>query len=186
MSEPDQVRPAAEVAYRALALFPVVSIALGGDRTAILEWLSESGLGDRLAPSEAAFMATPKPSRQQRIHMTWMSERLIVLLWALGQVDHLPAADERCDTGLFLDILPPLGPVGLEDFVAGAKLRPEAELTAMAEATQALHWEARNAKLTEQPPRRPVTLGIIQERHHAINWITGYDNLPWDQVTTDT
>jgi hypothetical protein len=29
-------------------------------------------------------------------------------------------------------------------------------------------------------------LEIVQERHYAINWITGYGGLPWDEVTTDT
>jgi hypothetical protein len=32
----------------------------------------------------------------------------------------------------------------------------------------------------------PVDLEIVQERHHAINWVIGYDGAPWDEVTTDT
>jgi hypothetical protein len=31
-----------------------------------------------------------------------------------------------------------------------------------------------------------IDIEIVQERHHAINWITEYDGLPWDEVTTDT
>jgi hypothetical protein len=31
-----------------------------------------------------------------------------------------------------------------------------------------------------------IDIEIVQERHHAINWVTGYDGLPWDEVTTDT
>jgi hypothetical protein len=49
-----------------------------------------------------------------------------------------------------------------------------------------LHWEARDAKIDERPPRRPVDMEIIQERHYAINWVTGYRGLSWDEVTTDT
>ena len=130
-------------------------------------------------------MALEKPETKQVIQMSWMSERLIVLLWALKAVDHLPAADQQCviDYG---DILPPFGPVDVETFLSEAKLRPDAELVAAAEDMQALHWEARNARATGQPPRRPVDMGIIQERHTAINWVTGYEGLPWDEVTADT
>jgi hypothetical protein len=31
-----------------------------------------------------------------------------------------------------------------------------------------------------------VDIEIIQERHHAINWVIGYEGLSWDEVTTDT
>jgi hypothetical protein len=31
-----------------------------------------------------------------------------------------------------------------------------------------------------------IDIEIVQERHHAINWITECDGLPWDEVTTDT
>jgi hypothetical protein len=181
----DQIRSAEEVAYRALALYPVVSAASGADRQAILGWLAESGLNEKLAPSEAAFMAVEKPEKSQVIQMTWMSERLIVLLWALNAVDEFPAADEQCQIA-YGDILPPFGPVDMETFLSEAKLRPDTELIAAAEDMMALHWDARNARFTGQVSRRPVDLEIIQERHAAINWVTGYEGLPWDEVTTDT
>ncbi|MEY2943079.1 MAG: hypothetical protein RLY97_1093, partial [Pseudomonadota bacterium] len=41
-------------------------------------------------------------------------------------------------------------------------------------------------ELHNHSPEERVSLGIIQERHHAINWIIGYDGLDWDEVTTDT
>ena len=31
-----------------------------------------------------------------------------------------------------------------------------------------------------------IDIESAQERHHAIKWITGYEGLPWDEVTTDT
>jgi hypothetical protein len=181
----DQIRSAQEVAYRALCLYPIISAAAGADREAILDWLSDSGLNERLAPSEAAFIAVEKPEKRQRIQMSWMSERLIVLLWALNAVDQLPAADVQCQID-YGDILPPFGPVDMETFLSEARLRPDAQLIAAAEEMEALHWEARNARSTGQPPRRSVDMGIIQERHTAINWVIGHEGLPWDQVTADT
>jgi hypothetical protein len=48
------------------------------------------------------------------------------------------------------------------------------------------HWRARDARFhgRAQPPG--IDIEIIQERHHAINWITGYGGQSWDDVTTDT
>jgi hypothetical protein len=48
------------------------------------------------------------------------------------------------------------------------------------------HWNARDAQLHERSMPPGIDIEIVQERHHAINWITGYDGLPWDEVTTDT
>ena len=45
---------------------------------------------------------------------------------------------------------------------------------------------ARDARLNGQPMPADIDIEVVQERHHAINWITGYCGLPWDEVTTDT
>ena len=183
---PDQVRTANEVARRALALFAVVGLALGAERSEVLDWLKENDLWAELTPMELGFVDTPNPSRKQIINASWFSERLIVLVWALGAVDRLPPADEQCDTSVFQDVLPPYADVGVPVFIARAKLRTDQELIAMADTILDFHWMARDAKLNNRPPKQPVDTEIIQERHHAINWVIGYDGATWDEVTTDT
>lgn len=182
---PDRIRSGEEIARRALALFGVVAVSFGADRQEVLDWLRDAGLVEELSPVEAKFINEPTPSRQQIINASWYSERLIMLLWALNIAD-LPGADEQCDTAVLQDVLPPYADVSAADFLTRAKARCEDELRAMAEDMADLHWEARDAAINKRPPRQPVELGIIQERHYAINWITGYDGVPWDEVTTDT
>jgi len=109
-----------------------------------------------------------------------------VILWALGAVDELPPADEQCDTSVFREILPPYSATNVADFLASAQLRPEAELIAVADDMRALHWEARDAEIKGSSIQPRVDTEVIQERHHAINWIIGYDGADWDDVTTDT
>ncbi len=181
----DEVRSAEDVARRALALFSVIGLAGGAERRAVLSWLSENDLWGELAPSEAGFIDTPLLSRQQIVNGGWFSERLVMLLWTLGAVQQLPAANEQCDTGVLQELLPPFASKSVREFVDEAKLGPKAELIAMADATLRLHREARDAR-QRSAPQAPVDMGIIQERHHAINWVIGYDGLPWDDVTTDT
>lgn len=182
----DEVRSPAEVAQRSLALFSVIGLAMGAPRSEVLQWLNDNDLWKWLAPSEIGFMDKPVPSKQQTIDMVWQSERLIVLLWSLRKIEHLPAPDEQCDTEAFQTVLPPFADVSVQDFVMGARLRPEGELIEMADRILDLHWEARDAKHNGRMPRRPVDIEIIQERHHAINWVIGYGGLPWDAVTSDT
>jgi len=182
----DEIRSADEVAYRALVLFCITGLAAGADRSEITAWISEHSLWEKLAPSEVGFVDTPNPTRQQMINASWLSERLIMIAWALGTLDQLPAPDEQCDISIFQDILPPFAAVSVQEFIASARLRSSAELVAMADEVMRLHWEARDARIKGRPAAPSVDLEIIQERHHAINWVIGYNALDWDEVTTDT
>lgn len=182
---PDVIRSPSEVARRSLVLFAPVRAALGVPRETAHEWLVRNGLAADLTPVEAAYLANPAPAERESINFSWQSERLIVLLWALGAVE-LPPPDEQCDTMIFQSVLPPYANVDVAAFLTSARLRPDAELLAMADHMLNLHWEARDARINNRTPSPAVDIGIIQERHHAINWIIGYCGLPWDEVTTDT
>lgn len=186
LSEADQIRSSREVAERALALFAIVGLGFGAQRTDVLPWLQENGLWDALSPRELGFIDNPSPSRKAVIDATWNAEALIVLLWALRLVERLPPANEQCDTSVFQELLPPYADIGVRAFVERAELRSDNELIALADECLRLHWEARDAKRRNAVPRVPVHIEIIQERHRAINWVIGYDSAPWDEVTTDT
>jgi hypothetical protein len=184
--QPDVVRSAHEVARRAIALYCTTGLVYGADRADLLEWLVENDLKTVLSPYETTLFEASSLSPNQKIQVTWYAERLIVLLWALRKIDDLPAADEQCSTAIAAQFLPPMAGIGVASFVGGSKLRSDAELIEMAEKTLNLHWAARDAKFSNRPPAPFVDIEIIQERHHAINWVIGYGGLDWDQVTTDT
>ena len=71
-------------------------------------------------------------------------------------------------------------------FIAQASLIDEDRLWKQAELYLEDHWKARDAQLHKGSMPFGIDIEIVQERHHAINWVTGYDGLPWDEVTTDT
>lgn len=183
---PDEVRSPQEVARRALALFAVWGLTARSPRDEILGWLDENSLREALSPDELRFVNDPNPSSKQTIDFSWHSERLIVLLWALTLIESLPDADKRCDTSVFGQCLPPFVEQSVEQFILGAVLRPEEDLWEEANRMLDLHWQARDARLNNRMPKEPVDIEVVQERHHAINWVTGYDGLDWDEVTTDT
>jgi hypothetical protein len=182
----DVIREASEIATRALALFAVVGTALGAPKAETVEWLRAESLWDALSPAEASFFTDEPPSERQWVNASWRSEALLMLLWSLGAIDRLPGLNEQCIPGEFQAILPPFADVELRDFIATARRRPDAELLAMAESLLDSHWEARDARFNGRPMPSHLNIGIIQERHHGINWVIGYEGSPWDEVTTDT
>jgi len=54
-----------------------------------------------------AYLEQTNPPRKAYINFRWQSERLIVLLWALGKIQDLPDSATQCDTSLFKSVLPP-------------------------------------------------------------------------------
>lgn len=177
---------AEQVARRALALFAAFGAAVGADPAELRGWLDENGLASDLTPNESAYLTAEQPTRKQKIEFSWQSERLVMLLWALGLVDILPADDEQCDTSVFQQILPPFTDATTGDFIAQASLRPWSQLVAEQERCVYAHWQARDSNVNGTSPKSPVDIEIIQERHHAINWVIGYEGQEWDRVTTDT
>ncbi|ADE11351.1 DUF4272 domain-containing protein [Sideroxydans lithotrophicus] len=181
---PDEVREASEIARRALALFGVVGLGLGAPHSEIYSWLREENLWDELSPSELAYVSAKEPTRKQSIDATWKSEALAVLLWSLEKTEYLPAITEQCDTSIFQELLPPYANISPSEFIASAKRRPDDVLIGMADELMDYHWQVRDAQIHSKPT--DLDIEIIQERHHAINWVIGYDGAPWDDVTTDT
>jgi hypothetical protein len=183
---PDRVRTAREIATRSLALFAVVGLGFRAPRDEVVGWLKENGLWHALSPWELSVVEAPVPTERMMINASWRSEALLMLLWALEKVSELPPADEQCDTSLLQDILPPYAEITEARFIETATRRSDEALRLQAEACLDLHAEYRIAERDGKPPRQPVDGGVIQERHHAINWVIGYEGLDWDLVTTDT
>ncbi len=184
--QPAQIRPAREIANRALALFGIVGIGLRAPREDVVAWLKETGAWQNLSPRELKLVEAPALTPRMMIDASWRSEALIMLLWTLQKIGELPPADEQCDPSILQEILPPYAEISEEQFVETATRRSEEELLLQAEACMKLHADYHAAQRDGLPLRQPVDVEIIQERHQAINWVIGYEGLPWDLVTTDT
>lgn len=71
-------------------------------------------------------------------------------------------------------------------FVAEAKLRPLAELLDQTDRIYRYHWAVVNARVSGTAPPAGLEPGVVLERHYALNWIIGYMEQEWDEITTDT
>lgn len=186
--ETDVVRSAEEIAVRTLALGAAVAISLDADREQTVAWLKATGISSSLTSREKKFVFALKPPEREFINFSWRAEALTVLLWALKKFEALPPANEQCSTAAIEDVLAPFNGQTVEEFVSTAARRGDEELLEMAFELQNLHSLARSqalqARSTEDEPE--IDREVIQERHHAINWIVGYCGQDWEEISTDT
>jgi hypothetical protein len=122
---------------------------------------------------------------QEQIDITWRIEALVPLLWALRKIDSMPSLAQQFDTTEAVKTLA-FPPTPIATFVAAATLRSEGKIRAEYEKVYDAHWRVRDAQLFRKSPPPEVNAGVVRERHHAFNWIIGYGNQTWDEVTTDT
>jgi hypothetical protein len=162
-----------------LALVAVSGVAQGVDRKDVVEWLVREHLWDQLTPSEARFLETPTPTERDVISFSWRMECVYVPGWALMIQDRLSAPTEQASIGAILESVPAPGESTAE-FIRHSQLRHVGTIHQAAEEYTDMHARARHT-------RGPASLDreVIQERHLALNWLTRYEELAWDHVTTD-
>ena len=171
-----------EVALRVIAL-AIVAKAAYGDREATRALIDAYRIGDAFTPKERAFIDEPQPAPRDCTQLTWRIETAWVMLWALGFVQALGRPDSQIDVDKVVHILEDRGRDGL---VAQAKLRPAGELLDAADLFYRYHWAVRAAKLNGRPPPAGLNPNVVMEWHYALNWLIGYGDAEWDEVSTDT
>jgi hypothetical protein len=136
-----------------------------------------------LSPYETALYNKGNLTDAEKTNATWRYESLNLLMWALGYVDPLVYPDTICD-------VPTL--VGLilkqprQQFEAGAVLKSKAEILDELDKTYRMSWACVQGRITGKEPGGGIHGGIVYERHYALNWLTRYEDLEWDDVSTDT
>jgi hypothetical protein len=179
----DTPRSAIEIAKRAIALHCVIAASHEVSRTDISEWLKNEKLYDELSPWERRFMEMAENTRRDIIQATWRVEGQVALLWSIQKIDQMDALTSQCNTTPLVDVMPDLFS-STSAFIESAILRSKEEIHEEYERIYDIHWKVRNAK------SKGIFIeydgGVVQERHYAMNWITGYCGQAWDEITTDT
>lgn len=135
------------------------------------------------SPEEQRFIKALNPSEQNLIDFCWRYECVHVFLWAMGARDTLSPPSEICPVSDDMKLIKQAGPA---KFVAESKRRPAQDILDMADYYYRLHWAAINLRVHQGKKSELLDEGVIRERHRALNWLIGYLNQEWDNVTTDT
>ncbi len=177
------LRDAQIVGRRTLAL-AVLSAKLDGKSTAeIAGWVEKFHLAEDLSEEEKIFLTSPQGEEQLLMRLSWRSEAALALLWALGEVETLERPDKfsRVEPLYHLLELP-----SKHAWLERVHLRPATEILDALDLHYRYHWAVVDARLQLHLPPAGLNPDVVQQRHYALNWLTGYMDQPWDAVTTDT
>ena len=140
------------------------------------------GVRQALSPQETAFLQNEQPSEGELTQFSWRYESLLTLEWALGLAD-LPWPDDPCDAAATSRTLLERAE---EAVGAKARLRPGAEILDALDLHYRLHWLVRQSRIDGQALPAGLDAGVVAERHHALNWLTRFENADWDETNTPT
>lgn len=182
-SQSAKKRTKEEIAHRAIALCLVAVKGEGLDQPTVDKLIEQYSAQDYFTPGEKNFLKNATPTQQERAQFSWRYEGYWVMLWALGYVDTLEYPDKVCDVPKAVTFL---HDSSTEDFIAKAKLRELSEILDQADLIYRYDWAAVNARVKQQNAPAHLDAGVVMERHHALNWLIGYMDQEWDDVTTDT
>ena len=172
-----------EVAYRALALLVVAVKGEGLEQPVVEKLIKDYGLKSYLSPKEQAFIKSAAPSQQDRIQFTWRYEAAWTLLWALGYVEKLEKPSSICDVPRAVGFMRGRSS---KQFIADAKLRPLAEILDQSDRINRYHWAVVDARVNGRKTPAGLEPGVTLERHYTLNWLIGYMDQEWDEISTDT
>lgn len=178
-----RLRSQTEIGYRTLALLAAALRAEGLEDPIFEKIVSGYGLARHFTPNESAFLRITTPSEAERAQFTWRYEAAWVLLWALGYVGELGKPSTLCDVPRAVSIMKERT---AEQLIGDAQLRSVAQILDEADLIYRYHWAVVDARINGQAPPPEVDPGIAYERHYALNWLIGYMDQEWDDVTTDT
>lgn len=171
-----------EVAYRVMGLLAVAFKGVGMEQTKVDELIAGYGIKEHFTPEERAFIEDSNPTSQMSARFSWRFEAAWTLLWALSYVEKLSKPGTLCDPGKMMGFLTGHS---ASQFIAEARLRTPTDILNQADLTYRYDWAAVDARLKGRPDPE-INGEITVERHHALNWLVGYNDAEWDDVTTDT
>ncbi len=176
-------RASEEIARRAIAIVIAAVKGEGLDQATVDSLVKKYDAEKFFSPEEAKFIKDTNPSQQDRINFSWRYECVWVLLWSLGYVDSLTKPEGICDmqklVGIFRDR-------DTAQFIKEAKLRPFDQILDQADLIYRYHWATTDARIKGQPAPAKLERGVVQERHYVLNWLIGYMDQDWDDISTDT
>ncbi len=178
-----RTRTKEEIAHRAIAVCLTAVRGEGVEKEKVDALVKKFGAEKFFTPKEAAFMSDPNPSEQDRIQFAWRYECYWVLLWALGYVDTLERPEGICNVVQAVTVLRDRDTA---QFIQEAKLRPLSSLLDEADVIYRYHWAVVSARLKGADSPAKLEPGVVMERHYVLNWLIGYMDQAWDDVSTDT
>ena len=104
-------------------------------------------------------------------------------MWALGYIESLGKPTAVCDVPRAVAFLRERSSA---TFISDAKLRSLDSLLDEADLIYRYHWAVVDARVNGKENPASLDSGVTMERHYALNWLIGYMDEEWDDISTDT
>ena len=170
-----------QVAERLLALTFIALKGEGLEQDRLMTIITERNGMPLFTPKERAFITDPDADEHTRIQFAWRYEAAWTLFWALKFTDGpLALPNAICDVPLLVSTVRDTTDLAIHGLQTTNNLLNEADLI------YRYHWAVRQAQIDGDPVPAGLEPGVVMERHYALNWLIGYDNADWDDVSTNT
>jgi len=172
-----------EIALRAMTLLIVAVKAEGLEQDIVDTLIQNYNLADELTPNEKEFIENPEPSQHDKTQFIWRYEAAWVLLWSLGYVQELSPPTDICDVPAAVTFLQQRS---REQFIEDANLRALTDILDENDLIYRYHWAVVDARVNGLEIPENINSSVVLERHYTLNWLIGYMEQAWDDVSTDT
>jgi len=179
-----KLRTVDDIAWRAIALCIAAVKGEGLEHRETLKFIDEYTAQNAFTPKEKEFIYNENPTQTDRIKFSWRYESYWILLWALSFIEELSRPDQICDVPRAVQIL--VDSQNSETFIKNAKLRNISEILDAADLIYRYDWACVDARLNGKSAPAGLDSGVVYERHYALNWLIGYLEQDWDDISTDT
>ncbi len=182
--EETNIQTIEEICKRTIAVTICAIKGEGVDNEIVKKVIDQFDASSFFTPQEAIFIADQQPDDQKRANFTWKYECLWVFLWSLGYVKELEFPDHIIDVPQAVSFIRDNG--SLENLIKNANLRPKSSILDEADLIYRMNWACTNARIKNHAAPAQLNIGVVYERHYALNWLIKYQNQDWDAVSTDT
>lgn len=149
----------------------------------MLEDFSIQEMQEILTEEEITYIQNDTSTEQERIDFSWHYEHLYALEWLLGLVEE-DFPDHICDVAQMVRNLKSFSSVA--EVCEKTALRSPKEILDQADLIYRLDWAAVDARIHGMTGPAGLEHGVVQARHKTMNWMIGFEDADWDNVTTPT
>ena len=116
------IQSAGDIARRIIILTYLCVYGDDGDKEEILNFLRTEGHWSSVTDEEKQLFAKSQLTHKDKINISWQSERIYVMLWAINKIQDLGLPVEQCNVGEMLKTLPEFFQ-STNDFISNSTIR---------------------------------------------------------------
>jgi hypothetical protein len=185
------LRTAEYIEKRLIALWAVYSAAENPlqHKEAILAFLDSAQLLSTLSIEEMRYLSDPNTTEIQDAMFFQRKHALTFLAWCAGLIEKIDLSQKPINLSNLLEYFPDFSfdDASTTTISLPIKLRRKDQIMDWSDLLYRLHWAVRHAALTNKTSPGNINPAMVQEWHHAVNWICHYDDEDdWDKVSTET